>query len=178
VPRLPLRASLDALSPDERRRLRKLGVTVGALDLFDARLLKPAAAAWRRALIGVRGAATAAAPDGATVLARGTVGASVAGGFRPLGLQAVRVDLVERVARAAHDAREGRKPFTPDAALATSIGLEPATIARLMAELGFHPAKGEVPAWVWRGRPPARRVPVVAGRDNAFSGLSALLGHG
>ena len=178
VPRLPLRASLDALSPDERRRLRKLGVTVGALDLFDARLLKPAAAAWRRALIGVCGATPAAAPDGATVLARGAVGASVAGGFRPLGLQAVRVDLVERVARAAHDAREGRKPFTPDAALATSIGLEPATIARLMAELGFHPAKGEVPAWVWRGRPPARRVPVVAGRDNAFSGLSALLGHG
>ena len=178
TPRLPLRPSLDTLSPDERRRLRKLGVTVGALDLFDARLLKPAAAAWRRALMAVRGEPPGTPAEGATVLPRGAPGATVAAGFRPLGLQAVRVDLVERIARAAHDAREGRKPFTPDAALATSIGLETATTARLMAELGFHPAKGETPAWIWRGRAPVRRQPVVPGRDNAFSGLSALLGHG
>ena len=51
-------------------------------------------------------------------------------------------DLVERIAKAAHDAREknGKAAFAPDPALATSMGLEPGTIARLMVELGFRPA--------------------------------------
>jgi ATP-dependent RNA helicase SUPV3L1/SUV3 len=48
----------------------------------------------------------------------------------------VRIDLVERIARATHDARDGRGPFAPDPALATSIGLEPATLDRLMGDLG------------------------------------------
>lgn len=176
APRLPLRPQLDLLSPDERRRLRKLGITVGALDLFEPRLLKPAAATLRRALLAVRGQAPDLPPDGAAVLPRGAPGAALASGFRPLGAQSVRVDLVERIARAAHDARQGRTPFAPDPALATSMGLEPGTLARLMAELGFH--QKEEGRWVWRGRPPARPVPAAARPDNAFSGLSALFGHG
>jgi ATP-dependent RNA helicase SUPV3L1/SUV3 len=115
------------------------------------------------------------------VLARGTEGATLSAGFRPLGNQAVRVDLVERIARGAHDARQGRRPFAPDPALATSVGLEPATTARLMAELGFHPvrAEGEVaengvvgPRWVWRGRPSPKVAPVAPGPDNAFAALA------
>ncbi|KQU47484.1 helicase [Sphingomonas sp. Leaf339] len=175
VPRLPLRLSLDALAPEERRRLRGFGLVVGALDLFDPRLLKPAAAEWRRALLAVRETPPDMAVAGATVLLRDAPGASVAAGFRPLGAQAVRVDLVERIARAAHDARAGRKPFMPDPALATSIGLEPGTLARLMTELGFRPAND---AWVWRGRPPARRAVVVPASENAFAGLAGLFGHG
>ncbi|SFP70241.1 helicase-related protein [Sphingomonas rubra] len=178
APRLPLRALLDALSPDERRALRQLGVTVGALDLFDPRLLKPAPARLRAALLAVRGTPPAMPREGAAVLPRGAPGAELAAGFRPLAHQAVRVDLVERIARAAHDARTGRAPFAPDPALATSMGLEPETIARLMAELGFQPVRGEEARWVWRGRPPARRAPVKPASDNAFAGLSALLGHG
>jgi ATP-dependent RNA helicase SUPV3L1/SUV3 len=82
----------------------------------------------------------------------------------------VRIDLVERIARAAHDSRKGRAPFTLDAALATSIGLEPGTVARLMAELGFRPSpEGR---WAWRGRPTAK---VAAPRhDNAFAALAEL----
>ncbi|MBS0285470.1 MAG: helicase, partial [Proteobacteria bacterium] len=131
--RLPLRAAIDALTPADRQRLRKAGVTIGALDLFDPRLLKPHAQPWRIALLAARGEAVAPPPPGATAVARGTPGATPAMGFRPLATQAVRVDLVERIARAAHEARDGRKPFTPDPALATSIGLQPTTIARLMA---------------------------------------------
>ena len=180
TPRWPLRLSLDQLSPEERRRLRKIGITVGALDLFDPRVLKPAAAALRRALLVVRGAAAPVPPEGATVLPRGVDGATLDSGFRPLGAQAVRIDLVERIARAAHDARQGRKPFAPDPALATSMGLEPATLARLMAELGFQGLKGEAGRWVWRGRPPARPPgqPVASDPGNAFAGLSVLFGHG
>ncbi len=179
APRLPLRLSLDALDQDERRRLRRIGVTVGALDLFDPRLLKPAAATLRRALMAVRGAAPDMPPDGATVLARGTAGATIASGYRPLALQAVRVDLVERIARAAHDSRQGRAPFAPDPALATSMGIDPPTLARLMAELGFQNPRGDAERWIWRGRPLARRQPVpAAASDNAFAGLSALFAHG
>jgi ATP-dependent RNA helicase SUPV3L1/SUV3 len=113
-------------------------------------------------------------------------GASLASGYRPLGFQAVRVDLVERIARGVHDLRmqggQGRAPFAADPALATSMGVEAGTLARLMAELGFQPARGPAPddpaRWIWRGRPPARALTVAPASDNAFAGLSALLGHG
>jgi len=175
--RLPLRTSVEALSPDERKRLRSLGLTIGALDLFDPRLLKPEAARWRQALLAARGEALMLPPAGATVLARGAAGATLAAGFRPLGAQAVRIDLVERIARAVHDARQGRAPFAPDPALATSIGLEAETIARLMAELGFRAIAGDEPRWVWRGRPPAKVLPQ-APPQGAFAALAGLVGHG
>ena len=154
-----------------------LGITIGTLDIFDARLLKPAAAAWRRTLMTLWGQSPELARIGATTLRRDEPGRSVASGFRPLGDQAVRIDLVERIARATHDARDGRGPFAPDPALATSIGLEPATLDRLMGDLGFRKvrpaAEGDSPRWIWRGRPPARPAPRVAARPgNAFAALA------
>ena len=177
VPRQPLRLMIDALSPEERRRLRGLGITIGTLDIFDARLLKPAAATWRRTLMTLWGQSPELARIGATTLRRDEPGRSVASGFRPLGDQAVRIDLVERIARATHDARDGRGPFAPDPALATSIGLEPATLDRLMGDLGFRKVRGDVedqaPRWIWRGRPPARPAPRVEARPgNAFAALA------
>jgi len=88
----------------------------------------------------------------------------------------VRVDLVERIARAAHDSRKGRKPFAPDPALATSMGLTPDTLARLMAQLGFRTARsaeGEPQRWIWQGlvAPPKPKAPP---RDNAFAVLAEL----
>lgn len=172
VPRLAIREGVEALSAADRHRLRTAGLTIGALDLFDPRLLKPRAWEWRAALLALRGPVPARPPAGATVLPRGD--ASPAAGFRPLGAQAVRIDLVERVARGAHDARAGRRPFAPDPALATSIGLEEGTIARLMAELGFRPAAAEdgMPRWTWRGRPPMRREAVEP--TGAFAKLAEL----
>ena len=175
--RLALRDAVEALGHDERKRLRHVGVTIGALDLFDARLLKPEAARWRRALMAAVGPAPATPAAGATVLPRGAPGAVPAAGFRPLGAQAVRIDLVERIARAAHDGRQGRAPFALDPALATSIGLEPGTLARLMAELGFQPVAGETPRWAWRGRPRARAA-AMAPPTGAFAALAGLVGHG
>jgi len=182
IPRLALHESLEALGQDERKRLRRIGITIGALDLFDPRLLKPGAARWRQALLGVRGKRPVLPRDGATVLPRGLPGAQLATGFRPLAAQAVRVDLVERIARAAHDARQGRKPFAPDPALATSMGVEPATFERLMAELGFRTVRGAgqaAPAWVWRGRrPPQRAERPAPSPTGAFAALAAWSGHG
>jgi ATP-dependent RNA helicase SUPV3L1/SUV3 len=181
LPRVDHQIAVDGLDQPARKRLRSIGVTIGALDLFDPRLMKPAAARWRRALIAARhGTPIAAAPaDGATVLPRTAPGAHLAQGYRAIALQAVRVDLVERIARAAHDARAGRKPFAPDPALAISIGVHAATLERLMAGLGFKIARAEdaTPRWVWRGRAPVRAVPPP--RDNAFAALAELdLRHG
>ena len=180
APRIALREAVDGLSPDERKRLRKAGVTIGALDLFDARLLKPGAARWRAALLGVRGTAPVLPREGASVLPRGASGAQIASGFRPLGAQAVRLDLVERIARAAHDARQGRKPFAPDPGLATSMGVEAATFERLMAELGFRSVRGDAAtAWVWQGRrTPQRAARPTPAPTGAFAALAGWGGHG
>jgi ATP-dependent RNA helicase SUPV3L1/SUV3 len=177
--RAPLATALAALPADGRQWLRRHGVTIGALDLFDPRLLKPGAQAWRRALLAAAGEPVPSTPPvGATALPRGTPGAVPAMGYRALGAQAVRIDLVERIARAAHDAREknGKAAFAPDPALATSMGLEPGTIARLMVELGFRlaPAGDDAaPRYVWRGR--ARPKRVAASPGGAFAGLADLV---
>jgi ATP-dependent RNA helicase SUPV3L1/SUV3 len=177
VPRRAAAHLIEALDPQARQRLRKIGVTIGTLDVFAPALLKPGAARWRRELMGL----TEAPAEGATVLPRGAPGADLPYGYRPLGTQAVRVDLVERIARAAHDARArenkgGRKPFAPDPALATSMGLTPETLARLMAQLGFRTARGaegQPQRWIWQGlvAPPRPKAPP---RDNAFAVLAEL----
>lgn len=177
-PRDGFDSMLAPLDGAARHRLRRAGVTVGTLDLFDARLFKPAAARWRAALLAARDGRPVEPlpPVGAVVLpaAEGTWG------FRRFGPQAIRVDLIERLARGAHDARRGQAPFAPDPALATSLGLKPETVARLMARLGFRASQpvGDVPQWRWRGlpRPVVRPAPPSAKPrpDNAFAVLAEL----
>jgi ATP-dependent RNA helicase SUPV3L1/SUV3 len=174
---LPRRAAgpmVEALDPEARKGLRSIGFTIGTLDLFAPGLLKPGAARWRRTLMGLGEGPR----EGATVLPRNAPGADLPHGFRPLGAQAVRVDLVERIARAAHDLRAkdskgGRKPFAPDPALATSMGVQPETLARLMAQLGFSTARGRPGQWVWQGLvPTAKAKPAPTG--NAFAALASI----
>ncbi|RDE04710.1 helicase-related protein [Sphingomonas aracearum] len=171
-----LRESVDALDLPARKRLRQAGVTIGALDLFDPRLLKPQAAAWRRALLAAaEGCAIGEGPpEGATVLPRQAPAAIPVHGFRTFGGQAIRVDLVERLAHAAFEGRAGRKPFAPEPALVTSLGLAPDTLGRLMAQLGFRaapPLEGQ-PRWTWKGRAAVPVAPVRARPDNAFAALA------
>ncbi|MES2337881.1 MAG: helicase-related protein [Pseudomonadota bacterium] len=166
-------AAVEAIDPRSRRYLRDIGVVVGTLDLFVPALTRPAPARWRAALLAARGRVVTLPPDGATVVA----GGGVVSGFRRIGTQQVRLDLVERLARAAHDARAGRKPFAPDPALATSIGVTPDTLAKLMAQLGFRAVKGDAPAWVWQGRPrlvSPKKPPAPPRADNAFAALAGL----
>ncbi len=175
--RMPLTEPIDQLLPEDRQRLRHAGFTIGALDLFDVRLLKAQAVRWRMTLLATRqrGPVAAFPPAGASVVPRGTPGIGAATGYREIGAQAVRIDLVERVARAAHDHRRGRTPFAPDPSLATSIGMTPVTLDRLLAQLGFRPAPPHEgrERWVWRGRPPRAKVQAPV-RDNAFAALADL----
>ncbi|WP_422055814.1 helicase-related protein [Sphingomonas sp.] len=173
LPRRAAGALVEALDADDRKRLRKAGLVIGTLDLFMPGLLKPRAASARRALLNL-GEGPA---DGASVLPRAAPGASLDHGYRPLGQQAVRIDLAERIARAAHDSRKGRAPFAPDPALATSMGLTADTLARLMAQLGFQALRGregQPQRWVWKGLTPLAK-PKPAPRDNAFAALADLI---
>ncbi len=128
------RAGIEHLPRELRPFLRRLGVTFGALDVFAPALLKPAA----------RGALHAAgldrrplAPDMPSVL---PASRHLPAGYRSAGEQAVRVDVAEKLLRAAHEvrAKAGRaRNFTLDPALATSTGLKPASWVRLLGAAGF-----------------------------------------
>ena len=114
----------------------------------------------------------------ATPADRDACEAMVRAGFRALGAQMLRVDLVERLARFAHDARTGRTPFTPDPGLATSLGLRHASFAQLMLALGFRAAApaqegNDADSWIWKGkREPRKERPHRPG--NAFGALADL----
>src|SRR3569623_706012 len=173
LPRRAVGVQVEALDAAARKRLGRIGVTIGTLDLFAPAQHKPAAAHWRR----VRMPRGAPPREGVTVLPRGAPGADLAHGFRPLGQQAVRVDLVARIARAAHAARTGRAPFATAPALAPSIGLQPDTLARLMAQLGFRTARPDAegrPQWMWQGLTPNAK-PTAPPKDNAFAALAGML---
>ena len=173
LPRRAIGAQIEALDAPARKRLGRLGVTIGTLDLFAPALLKPGPARWRRMMMRLGDGPR----DGATVLPRNAPGADLPFGFRPLGQQAVRIDLVERIARAAHDARKGRTPFPLDPALATSMGIQPDTLSRLMAQLGFRaarPGDDGKPRWMWQGLTPNAK-PKAPPTDNAFAALAGML---
>jgi ATP-dependent RNA helicase SUPV3L1/SUV3 len=147
---------MDALDREQRRAIARLRIKIGALDLFMPDVLRPEARRWRTALrAAASGEPMSALPPEAAVLVPTPPDAErlrlARLGFRALGDQMLRVDLVERLARHAHEARAGKQVRVVDEALATSLGLQPPAIARLMKELGFRPSTGEA-GWIWRGR--------------------------
>jgi ATP-dependent RNA helicase SUPV3L1/SUV3 len=160
-----------------------MGIRIGTLDIFVPALIKPEAARWRVALAAAQDNAVMPAlpPIGAVSVPTPADGATAhafaVAGFRPLGAQMLRVDQVERLARNAHDTRSGRTAFAPDAALATSLGLMPASFAQLMLALGFRTAEE---GWVWKGKhgglraQAKRKKPDKPRPGNAFGALAAL----
>ncbi|USI74272.1 helicase-related protein [Sphingomonas morindae] len=185
VAREQVAAALPPLDRPQRHAVGRLGLRIGTLDLFVPALLKPEPIRWRLALAAARDEAMMPPlpPAGAAMIDRPgplLAGAARRAGFRLLGDQMLRVDLVERLARQAHDAREGKRPFVPDASLSTSLGLKPPAVARLMRLLGFaqHRAGHDSAiAWLWRGRRPERPGPAPRPQrpGNAFGSLASLL---
>ncbi|MFN2258749.1 MAG: helicase, partial [Parasphingopyxis sp.] len=102
-------------------------------------------------------------------------------GFRGFAGQMLRVDLAERVGRAAHDARDGKTPFAPDAELVTSLGLSEDALGKLMHALGFQRVNaqtGEAAQWVWRGRRGSAPRKTKPQPGNPFAELAKLKPHG
>jgi ATP-dependent RNA helicase SUPV3L1/SUV3 len=174
LPRRAIAAQLSALGKDDRHALYRLRVRLGALDVYVQSLLKPAAQQWRAALLAVRsGQPMPRLPEPSAAILDGAAdprGASLA--FRRLGSDWLRIVLADRLASHAHQVRQHGGEDPVDHALATSIGLDEATVRHLMAEIGFVPA-GE--AWAWRGqRRPRRRGPQPPRPENAFAVLAGL----
>lgn len=182
LPRHSHEKVLHGLNKDMRSAAHKLGVRIGALDIFIPALLKPEPLRWRMALTAAQRDAPAAAPppSGAVTVMRPddreTAAAWAAAGFRPVERQMVRADMAERLARQLHDARvktlAAQGDFAPDTAMAVSFGLHPESFGRLLHDLGFRRNGAH---WVWRsraGRPKSIERDPAPG--NAFGALVTL----
>jgi len=168
VPRADIDGALGGLGSDLRRALTRSGLTIGSLDVYDARLLKPGALFWANALDAVK----AGTPVADTLRPGATTGKGrSARGYRAFGDTLVRLDLVERIARATHDLRKAREAFVPDMALATSFGIDAATFTAILTALGFE--ADTAGQWFWRARPKSQR-PSKPSKPNAFSALETL----
>lgn len=186
-------SGLDSFRPEQRDLLKKLGVRIGALDLFVPAALKPGPlAAWRELAVlqGARLPAIPAEMPPVLALARGRPPI----GYRRAGQQAIRIDMAEKLLREAHGRRAaaGRQMFTVNPALARSMGLLPESHVQLLRQAGFlahtPPALAEgtqgPPAPVtWRWRPPHRETPARpaapgprAEPTGAFAALAGLIG--
>src|SRR5690606_40603097 len=129
-------SGLAQVPKDKRPFLRKLGVTIGSLDVFAPALLKPAP----RRLLHAIGADRRALNPGMEAVIEG--GRHLPAGYRRAGGQAIRVDMAEKLFRAAHEhrAKGGARTFAVDPALATSMGLLPDNFRHLMRDAGFRAA--------------------------------------
>jgi ATP-dependent RNA helicase SUPV3L1/SUV3 len=168
---------LAALDREQRRAVTRLGIRIGALDLYMPALLKPEAMRWRAALrAAASGADMPALPPQSSVVLATPPDRALLGrlGFRAAGPQMIRVDMAERIAARAHEARAGEAQDAIDAALITSLGLLPETVAKLMRDIGFRPTEA-APGWIWRGRERRRRprAPETPGSSH-FAALAGL----
>jgi ATP-dependent RNA helicase SUPV3L1/SUV3 len=183
-------SGLERLGEEQRARLRKLGVRIGALDLFVPTMLKSMALSAWRTLLAARGQALPAPVPNMPPVAGLPGRAAPPPGYRALGKQALRLDIAEKLLRAAHEARVAAKgrSFVIDPALAISTGLATPAYAHLLRLGGFQaqmpralPAGAfgpPVPArWHWR--PPRREVEsarsVAPDAENAFAILAELV---
>lgn len=165
-------SQIDALDKADRKTLAAAGVRLGVAHVFVKELLRPEPTRWRLALWAVhRGVDAAPAPPPA---GRVTVEVDPSAprefydvaGFWAIDGQAVRIDMVERLARAMHQKREGRSAFIPDDMWVASVGMRREGFARLMRALGYRlkSVEGRT-AFEWRGprgegqRPTPRGVP-------------------
>ncbi len=185
-------SGLDHLAPAQRGMLAKLGVRVGALDLFVPAMLKPKALAlWRE--LALLGGQRMPPPDPVMLPVLAAGGRSLPPGYRAVGKQWLRLDVAEKLLREAHGARAaaGRRAFALDPARAISTGLTTASYARLLGLAGFIPivpralptgAAGPPARLLWRWRPdrpgPARDSvpsPVPTGAFAALAELGAMM---
>jgi len=131
-------AGLEHLPKDLRPLLRRLGVTFGALDVFARDLLKPRP----RQVLHAIGADRRPLSEAMVAVLPGK--ARLPSGYRPAGDQFVRIDVAEKILRAAHEARAKApaRRFRVDPALAISTGLAEGGFRRLLGAAGFRLQRG------------------------------------
>ncbi len=182
-------SGIDLLDPQQRGMLARLGVKVGALDLFVPAMLKPKPLGLWRALSALLGQHLAP-PDPAMPPVLAITNRLSPPGYRPLGKLLLRLDMAEKLLREAHGSRvtAGRRAFALDPARAVSAGLTTASYARLLQLAGFvalvpralNEGEAGPPApLLWRWRPPRpgtmRESPPPMPPTGAFAALAELV---
>ena len=178
-------AKLETLAPAQRDRLRHLGVKPGVLDLFVPALLAPAPLALWARLARLWGA-----PCGEPLASMPPVVkfAQPVPGYRRVEDRLLRIDLADKLVRAAHRVRIAapQRRYALDPAVAISMGLTPAAYALLLGQAGFRLvasrtlASGQAgppvpPLWEWRPprpRPAPSLPPMPTIRAGAFAALA------
>jgi ATP-dependent RNA helicase SUPV3L1/SUV3 len=140
VARRSVAQQVAALTPDDRRALARVGVTVGRLSLFLPALLRPEAARLRARLFAVKqGLRAESGPDGAPSVpsdARRPAAFYLACGYLPAGPRAVRLDRLERAAAlASRLSRSG--PFVPPRDLPPILGCPPDEVPAVLKAIGY-----------------------------------------
>ena len=181
-------SGLDRLDKRQRDALRRLGVKVGALDLFHPAMLRRAPLRlWRELAGGTTGDRGAPVADAMPpVLPRQS--APLPLGYRVAGTQWVRLDCAENLLAEAHGRRAAGRPrgFPLDPASAIASGLATASFARLLAQAGFRAISpkpldkgrfGPPAPLVWRWQPLRREAEASAAppTDGAFAALARLV---
>lgn len=173
------KAGLEHLPKEMRPFLRRLGVTFGALDIFAPALLKPAP----RQLLSAIGTDRRPLQDNMQSVID-IEQKRLPSGYRGVGKQAVRIDVAEKILKAAHDTRSKAQEktkarrFVLNPALAISTGLTPHSYERLLSLGGFRLHRARVLAegafgpaapdnWEWRPgqRQQSRNQPRGKGND-------------
>lgn len=182
------KSGVDSLDKLQRNRLAKLGVRVGALDLFVPGMLRPAALdIWRELAALDARKPHMPTPDPAMPPTLAATGNRHPPGYRHIGKQWLRLDMAEKLLREAHAMRiaDGRRNFALDPSRAISMGLTTQSYSRLLHLGGFQPILpkpladgtfGPPAPLAWRWRPPRRQVepsqPTAVRADNAFATLA------
>lgn len=179
-------AGLAHVPKEKRALLRRLGVIIGTLDVFVPALLKPGP----RRLLRAIGADPRPLREGMEAVIPGA--RPLPAGYRRAGSQAIRVDMAEKLFRAAHDRRvkAAGHGFQVDPTLATSMGLTSDNFVQLMRDAGFRPGQVRTlregafgpPApvwWSWRAPRKDRKTPErgtqPAREGSAFAALASLV---
>ena len=150
LPRSAVLSLIGSLTREDRHALSRAGVRLGAVHVFVSEALKPEATRWRLALWGVANRLQAMPPPpqpgriSIRVDDNAPAGFYAVAGFWALAGIAIRVDMVDRLARDVHqqrlDQKAGSAPFEPSAALMSTLGLNSQDFGKVMKALGFRSA--------------------------------------
>ncbi|MCH7555783.1 MAG: disulfide oxidoreductase, partial [Proteobacteria bacterium] len=176
MPRRGAAREINALTPEDRAALSRLGVRIGRQGVYLPAMLKPASRAVRALLWAVHagwrpvpptppGEALSMPLDSA--LPRSFYAAI---GYRVIGRLALRLDAVERIlARAGKLSRAG--PFAPTAEMAALAGCDAASFGGVLGGLGYRAEAPDAQGVVFYGPPPrGRRAKRRRRRDGANPG--------
>ncbi|OWV32453.1 helicase [Pacificimonas flava] len=171
----------------DRKLLHRAGIRIGVSQLFVPSLLRPGPTRWRIALwaafADVASIPALPGPGLVSVERQGGVpdGFYRVAGFGLFGGRAVRLDMVERLARDLAKRRKGAAPLVPPADWMHRLGVDAEDFSAVMKGIGYRrTTKGDNAAFSWRGhggRPPhksRRRSPSPAPRHSPFAVLADL----